>query len=290
MPSQSPTQRKLSAARLVPTGQYTIDELVHAYNQSRVDYIVPMPMNAARLQEYIDNYDVNLQASAVAVWDDQIVGVGMLGVRPATTWITRLGVFPVRRRHGIGRRLMEYLIAQSHHLNAASIILEVIKGNIPAERLFHKLGFYSLRELLIVRRPPGPPAMTVGPYEIQMLGSQRALELLKQRSDEPSWLTDTPSLRNAKSLSALRVELRSGGQGWVAYQETTFQLQRLVLHTERGDPHRVSRALLHALHTSYAATDTTVENIAVDCPYWPAMQEMGYVESFRRIEMQMDLD
>ena len=289
MPSQSPSQRKLLAARLVPAGLYTIDELVHAYNQSRVDYIVPMPMNAARLQEYVNNYDVDLHASVVALWDDQIVGVGMLGVRPAGTWVTRLGVLPVKRRYGIGQRLMEYLIEKSRHLNVPSIILEVIKGNIPAERLFHKLGFRSMRELLIVRRPPGPPAMTVGPYEFQMLGSQMALELLQQRSDDASWLTDTPSLRNAGALSALQVELRSGGQGWIAYQETTFQLRRLVLHTKLGDPYEVSLALLHALHTSYAATDTTVENIAADSPYWPAMQEMGYVESFRRVEMRLDL-
>jgi GNAT superfamily N-acetyltransferase len=289
MPSHSPSQRKLPAVRLVPAGLYTIDELVHAYNQSRVDYIVPMPMNAARLQEYVNNYDVDLHASAVALWDDQIVGVGMLGVRPASTWITRLGVLPVKRRYGIGQRLMECLIEKSRHLNIPSITLEVIKGNIPAERLFCKLGFRNSRELLIVRRPPGPPAMTVGPYEFQMLGSQIALELLKQRGDDASWLTATPSLRNAGALAALQVELRSGGQGWIAYQETTFQLRRLVLHTEIGDPHRVGLALLHALHTSHATTDTTVENIAADSPYWPAMQEMGYVESFRRVEMRLDL-
>jgi ribosomal protein S18 acetylase RimI-like enzyme len=289
MPSQTSPQRKLPTTQLVPAGRYTIDELVAAYNQSRVDYIVPMPMNAARLQEYVTNYDVDLCASAVAVTDEQIVGVGMLGVRPGSTWVTRLGVLPIRRRYGIGQQLVEYLIEKSRQLNVSCVTLEVIKDNTPAERLFHKLGFCSLRELLIIRRPPGQPTATVGRYEFQMLGNQRALELLKQRGDNASWLTDTPSLSNAGGLSALQVDLGSDGRGWIAYQETTFQLKRLVLHTECGDPHRVSLALLHALHTSYAATDTTVENIAVDSPYWPAMQEMGYVESFRRIEMQLDL-
>jgi ribosomal protein S18 acetylase RimI-like enzyme len=290
MPSQSSCRRKLPPIRLVPASHYTIDELVAAYNQSRVDYIVPMPMNAARLHEYVSNYDVDLEASAVAVADDEIVGIGMLGVRPNRTWITRLGVLPVKRRHGIGQRLMEYLIEKSRHLDVPYIILEVIKDNTPAERLFHKLGFLSVRELLIIRRPPGSPTATVGPYEFQMLGNQWALKLLEQRRDNASWLTDTPSLNNAGNLSAMTVELRSGGRGWIAFQETTFQLRRLVLHTEQGDPHLVSLALLHALHTSHTNTDTAVENIAADSPHWPAMQEMGYVESFRRIEMQLDLD
>lgn len=266
-----------------------MEELVTIYNQSRIDYIVPMPMNVARLQEYVSNYSVDLEASVVAVADGQMAGLGMLGVRPGRTWITRLGVLPARRRYGIGQLLMEYLIERSRRLGAPRIILEVIKDNTPAERLFHKVGFRSTRELLIIRRPPGLPATTVEPYEFRMLGSQRALELLQQRQDNASWLTDTPSLRNAGSLSAILVALRSGGKGWIVYQETTFQLKRLILHTELGDPHEVSTTLLHALHTSHATTDTTVENIAADSPHWPAMREMGYVESFRRIEMQMDL-
>jgi ribosomal protein S18 acetylase RimI-like enzyme len=266
-----------------------MEELVAIYNQSRVDYIVPMPMNVARLQEYVGNYSVDLEASVVAVADGQMAGLGMLGVRPRRTWITRLGVLPARRRYGIGQRLMEHLIERAHRLDTPRIILEVIKDNTPAERLFHKLGFRSIRELLIIRRPPGLPATTVEPYEFRMLGNQRALELLQQRQDNASWLTDTPSLRNAGSLSAIRVALRSGGKGWIVYQETTFQLKRLMLHTELGDPHEVGMTLLHALHTSHATTDTTVENIAADSPHWSAMKEMGYVESFRRIEMQMDL-
>ena len=34
---------------------------------------------------------------------------------------------------------------------------------------------------------------------------------------------------------------------------------------------------------------TSFENLPLDCPYWPAMQEMGYVVSFRRIEMRLEL-
>ena len=116
-------------------------------------------------------------------------------------------------------------------------------------------------------------------------------KLCKFLSSFLSTHTDNPvtSANRCGGGEAFRTFNNNGGQGWIAYQETTFQLRRLVLHTELGDPHEVSLALLHALHTSYAATDTTVENIAADGPYWPAMQEMGYVESFRRIEMRMDL-
>ncbi len=76
---------------------FTVEELVNAYNQTRVDYIVPMPMNVRRLNEYIHNYDVKLEHSAVAMSGEQILGLSMLGVRPGHCWCTRLGVLPGRR-------------------------------------------------------------------------------------------------------------------------------------------------------------------------------------------------
>lgn len=274
---------------LVPASQFTFDELVAAYNQTRVDYIVPMPMNAARLRAYVHNYDVDLELSAVARRGEQILGLAMLGVRPGHTWITRLGILPVKRRCGAGQLLMEHLILQSRRLRAPHIILEVIKGNMPAHRLFCKLGFNETRELLIIRRPPAPPTGAVPPYSAQNLDYGQAVELLRQRLSVPSWLDETPSLINAGNLAALRVELEDGGRGWLVYQKTIFKLARLVLQTEAGDPRQVGQALAHALHTRHPALDTKSENLPPDDPHWPALQEMGYLESFRRVEMRLDL-
>lgn len=274
---------------LLPASQFTFEELTNAYNQTRVDYIVPMPMNAARLREYVHNYDVDMDASAVAMAGDQILGIVMLGVRSGHTWITRLGVLPVKRRCGAGQLLMEHLIDQSRQLQVDYVILEVIKGNAPAYRLFQKLGFRDVRELLVLRRPPGPPTVDVNSYAAQALDYHQALALLHKRQSVPSWLDETPSLENAGNLGALCVELETGDRGWLFYQNTIFQLGRLVLQTDVGDPHEVGLALLHALHTRYPAQDTHTENLPSDDPHWPALQKAGYLKSFRRIEMRLDL-
>ncbi len=289
IPVTSSAQSAVSSIRLLPACQFTYEALVAAYNQTRVDYIVPMPMNATRLREYVHTYDVDLTASVVAVEGDQILGLAMLGVRPGHTWVTRLGVLPVKRRRGIGRLLMEHLIAHSRRLGVPYVTLDVIKNNDPAYYLFLKLGFYDVRELLVIRRPPGAPAIPVDSYTCEALDDHQARELLRQRRDAPSWLNETASLENGGNLAALRVELTGGDRGWLVYQKTVFQLNRLIMHTEVGEPGRVARALLHALHGYYPTLDTTTENLPANSPYWPAMQEMGYLESFRRIEMHLDL-
>ncbi len=281
--------------KFLPADQLSWEELTYAYNQTRIDYLVPMPMNAARLREYVHNYDVDLTASVVVVENDQILGLAMLGVRPGHTWPTRLGVLPISRQRGLGRLLMEHLLDQSRQRGAAYVTLEVIQGNEAAYKLFKRLGFQETRELLILRRPPGLPDLTENhavvamPSSVQALDSHRALALLPHRRSIPSWLDDLPSLRNAGQLAGLYVELKDGSRGWLVYRQTVFQLSHLVLQTEVGDPREVGRALLHALHTRHPGHDTNTENFPADDPHLPALQDLRYLEAFRRIEMRLDL-
>ena len=77
------TQERL---HLLPASDFSFEELTEAYNQTRVDYIVPMPMNAAKLREYVETYDVDMDASAVVVEGSQILALGMLGTREGRAW------------------------------------------------------------------------------------------------------------------------------------------------------------------------------------------------------------
>lgn len=267
--------------------EFTIEELAEIYNQARSDYIVPMPMNAARLQEYIHNYNVALEHSVVAMDGKQALGLSMLGVRPQHTWITRLGVLPLQRRRGTGEILMNHQIECSRKLNVKYITLDVIKNNTPAHQLFTKLGFRECRELLILRRPPGPPRIAVAPYQVRLLEFDEAVTLLKRRKSVPSWLDETPSMVNAGNLYALEVELFDGARGWLVYQKTIFQLGRMVIQTEAGDPREIARALTHALHSQNPIQDTKTENFPLLDPHLPGLQDMGYIESFRRIELHL---
>ena len=65
--------------QLIPASRFNYDELTAIYNQTRVDYMIPMPMNAARLAEYVRIYDVDLEHSLVAATRDG----QMLGVAPS---------------------------------------------------------------------------------------------------------------------------------------------------------------------------------------------------------------
>ena len=270
---------------LIPACEFSIEELTTLYNQTRVDYLIPMPMNAARLAEYVRVYDVSLPHSLVAREEGEVLGLAMLGVRKARTWITRLGVLPTTRRHGTGQALMEGLLERTTQLGYQFSMLEVIKNNTPAHMLFLKMRFKEIGELLVLRRSPTLPPPDPVIADAQPLESIEALDLVARNRGTQPWTNQSERLNNARDVSGLLVTLVDGSHGWLVYQRQRFTLTRFAYKTEAGDPVKVALAFLSHLHHMYPRLDTHLENIQVSDPHLPAFTQMGYVESFRRIEM-----
>jgi ribosomal protein S18 acetylase RimI-like enzyme len=283
--------------QLIPADQFTFEQLTEAYNQTRIDYLVPMPMNVARLRDYVTVYDVDLSASCVVVEDGNMLALGMMGVREERGWITRLGVLPAGRRRGTGSRIMEWLLKAAAVRRLNSISLEVIKGNQPGYHLFCKYGFTSTRELLVARRPPNPraPFLTHESHlystaSATSISRQESIRLLSQRRQQPNWLNEAESMQNTSALNGLLVEVAGGGQGWVSYQPGLLQLTRINVEVTSGDPAAVATAILQLLHRKHANQDAIVENLPEDSPVWPGFVSAGYFETFRRIEMVREME
>jgi len=272
--------------QLIPASRFNYEELTAIYNQTRVDYMIPMPMNAARLAEYVRIYDVDLDHSLVAATHDgQMLGVAMLGIRKKRVWLTRLGVLPNTRRSGIGSALVGGLIEDAAKLGLDFVMLEVIKNNTPAHQLFLKYGFREIGELLVLRRSPLIPPIDPIVADAQRMDRTEALVLVGHDRGTQPWTNQSESLINAHEVSGLSITLVDGSRGWLVYQREKFLLTRFAIKTEAGDPATVAYALLTHLHSQYPRLDTHIENIQVNDPHLPAYYKMGYVESFRRIEM-----
>ncbi len=278
---------------LLSADRFSPEDLTDAYNQTRMDYLVPMPMNVARFQEYTRVYNVDISRSCV-VYDAEtelILGLGMLGVRPERGWITRLGVLPYGRRLGTGSALMTGLLAAAEEMKLPTVWLEVIKGNSPAHQLFWKFGFRDIRELIVARRPPNPELNQQALDRIKRvtaLNHEDAVVLLSHRKERPNWLNETETFQNVRNLSALLVELENGGRGWVTYHAGLLQLTRIIVEVTVGDEAEVTESVLSIMHQLHKRQDAIAENFC-DGGIWHGFQRIGYFDSFRRIEMKKDM-
>ncbi len=275
---------------IIPADRFTLQELTDLYNQTRVDYLIPMPMNADRLGEYVHDFDVDLQHSSVARNSDgQVLGLSMLGIRGSIAWITRLGVLPASRRTGAGSALMDCMLENAAALGMDEIHLEVIKNNEPAYNLFRKKGFVESGNYLVMRHAPRP-MLNPPQGEVAWLGFESALKRLESYPRHLTWINAAQSMRNSANTEGLHIRLHNGDSGWLVYRNTKFTLRstlsHLIMHTEQGDPNEVGRQLLSHLHNHYPHHDTYAENILENDPHLPAFQALGYFTNFSRIEMR----
>ena len=77
----------------------------------------------------------------VAVSDGNVAGYGGLWNICGEADITDIATHPDFRRVGIGEGILNELISYCKENNCTKINLEVRKSNIPAQRLYEKLGF-----------------------------------------------------------------------------------------------------------------------------------------------------
>lgn len=275
---------------LISAAHFTMQQLTELYNQTRVDYLVPMPMNAERLGEYVHDFDIDLTHSCIArAAEGEMLGLSMLGIRRNKAWVTRLGVLPTSRRTGAGSAMMDFMLEGAASLGLKETDLEVIKNNIPAYNLFMRKGFTETSEYLVMRRAPHSVTGPL-PGKVTWLETDQASETLQSYPRHLTWINAFESMRNTPNVQGLKLELPNGSAGWLVYRNTKFTLRstlsHLIIYTEHGDPQEVGTQLLLNLHTRYPHHDTYAENIPHDDPHLTAFQTSGYFTNFSRIEMR----
>jgi ribosomal-protein-alanine N-acetyltransferase len=85
---------------------------------------------------------------ALAEADDSVLGYAGLAVALDEAWINNLAVRREAQRRGVGRALLEALLAEAERRGARRVMLEVADDNIAAQKLYAGYGF----EAVAVRR------------------------------------------------------------------------------------------------------------------------------------------
>lgn len=148
--------------RLEAASQWSHAELARIFNAGYEGYYTPFDLDEAAFRFMSETWDDDLDASRVAVVDDEPAGICKLAIRGDRGWIAGVGVAAPHRGRGLGEALMHGVHEQARARGLREIWLEVLVQNEPAIRLYEKLGYRRVRELevwtaseLALRRPLG---------------------------------------------------------------------------------------------------------------------------------------
>lgn len=88
--------------------------------------------------------------------DGTVAGYAGLAIAPDEAWVNNLAVRRDAQRRGVGRALLEALLARATRRGARRVMLEVAAHNEPAQQLYAAYGF----EAVAVRRGYYQPSNT----------------------------------------------------------------------------------------------------------------------------------
>ena len=79
--------------------------------------------------------------SILAEVDGRIVGYVLFWLLSEEVDIHNIAVHPDFRRHGVGRHLLEEVVAAARRQKCIRVTLDVRRSNLPAQRLYRSFGF-----------------------------------------------------------------------------------------------------------------------------------------------------
>jgi ribosomal protein S18 acetylase RimI-like enzyme len=242
---------------LVPATALDVVARARLFNAGYEDYFTPVHVDEAALAWMVEAWDVDLERSRIALRDGEPVGFANLALRGGLGWIGGVGVVKAARRSGVGRVLMEAVLAQA----PGDVLLEVIDRNEPAIRLYEDLGFERTRVLEVWSLTAEPPPSSAREREPRLL-----------EADAP-WQRTRPSL---DGLAALEVD-----GGAILFRPGE---QVNVVQLAARDDH-AARELLAAARARGASLNYV--NVPVGHPASAALRTLGGSLDLRQYEMRL---
>lgn len=119
------------------------------------DYALPFQLTEAQFRNHIVLNAVDLDSSVGCFDGDQLVGLTLNGFGMwnaiSTVYDAGTGVVPHYRRRGISEAMFDTMLPVFKERGYEQCLLEVITTNDPAVSLYKKLGFQTVRELLLLQ-------------------------------------------------------------------------------------------------------------------------------------------
>jgi GNAT superfamily N-acetyltransferase len=241
------------------------------FNTAYEGYLLPFHIDERQLAAMDDAFDLDLDASRVALRGGEPVGLGNLGIRGEDSWIGGVGVVTAARRSGVGDALMRALHEQAHDRGIRRVWLEVIVENTAAFALYEKLGYRTVRDVQVWSLPLSVSERSEAEEATAEEAHARIKEL--RRGREPWQRADGTLARYADARGFVTA------QGAAVYRQPGENVQLLQI---AGD----AEPLLRALRT---LGTVGLLNLPEDDAAEQALRSLGAAIVVRQHEMLLEL-
>lgn len=140
--------------------RYSSDELANILSHCFENYIVRFVVDGPTFAARFGAEDLSLNDSLIVTHRHEPVAVALIARRGRHSRVAAFSVRPEMRGQGLGKALMQRLVADARHRGDRRLSLEVIEGNDAALALYHRAGLRIVRTLTGHQAPAEAPPGT----------------------------------------------------------------------------------------------------------------------------------
>lgn len=259
-----------------------------AFNAVYEDYVMPVNVSAAHVDEHVRSNDINLAESPLWLDDNgAVVGMAMLGIREDRGWVGGFGIAKPYRGRGLSHPLMQEVIDRARSLGLRSISLEVITTNTVAIRTYKRAAFTHRRDLLILVRKPAKLTLAVDTSDVTQVDPAQALANRPSTTVAGSWQHEQTRIDASENLSALALGSHDAPLATIVYSVRTDNQIRIndVAAIDQNAAHTILAALIHREPDA----SISVMNEPEGSNALPALYDLGWIEVMRQHEMVLEI-
>jgi GNAT superfamily N-acetyltransferase len=126
----------------------SIPQLAELQARCLAGHPAPPPSDPEQFAHRLALNAIDLGASWIASYKGEDVGLALVARRGGFSRVDTLGVVPDDRRHGVGRSLIDAVLAWGRARGDVKLIVEVLSDNMSALELYRATGFHEWRQLV----------------------------------------------------------------------------------------------------------------------------------------------
>ncbi|MBQ0141127.1 MAG: GNAT family N-acetyltransferase [Kurthia sp.] len=261
---------------------FQLPTMTQVWNDSFEDYVIPIELTEDELQQRITYLNLSDKASFIAEVGDQQAGIVLYGEElfqgHQTAWIGGMGVIKPFRQHGVGKAMVQKTIEMAKQDGISTLHLEVIVGNVEAEKLYHSSGFVEVNRTTV-----GQVEMTNAFKNTINLQLEDAVITSKHQQLESTNTIWQNRLNRKNQLKRVTVDAKEIGYFyWNEDKKQLHQLQLINYDTAIFD------GILSKLYELYGEFSFSISNLDIEHPLINFLKVHGYQEKLQQRHMCME--
>lgn len=241
--------------------EHDVPALYDTFVAAFADYIIPIRVSRAEFAMKFKREGVEPSFCVGAYYGSQLVGFIMTGLGEwqgiPTAYNAGTGVVPEHRGNQLTKQLYAFLLPKLHESGVEQCLLEVIKGNEAAFKVYRSIGFEKVRSLDCYRSPVGElllPAEEHEPVvEIRKAAKADWKTYASFCDNRPSWQNSSEAFkRSPDQKMILEAYTEEHLVGFVAFFPRTGSVAQLAVHPENRNQGIAKALLKEAIKQSQA--------------------------------------